>query len=248
MKRLTAFVKKIRAVQILTVFLAGILVLVSTACSRPDVTAEKTDVTAGKTDVITAKTSDQIREEVPSGAVTSEYKGGMNDYSDVDPRNKKVTAAEAKAQLLKEQAQHRIDTKSSNNVGENVRRVGDDAPDKLNQVGEKVKEDASTAQSKAEDFGDKTKQGFANLKENTREGLKGAKDIVKEATQGAKERVSEGTESLRYNTSGGQENINDAARDARQKAEDASDNIGQKVNRDIDTTQPAPERAADAID
>ena len=213
MKRLTAFLKKIRAVQILTVFLAGILVLVSTACSRPDVTAGKTDVITG--DPRVGKTADQIREEVPSGAVTSEFKGGMNDYSDVDPRNKKVTTEEAKAQLLKEQAQHRIDTKSSNNVGENVRRVADDAPDKLTQVGEKVKNDASTAQSKAENFGDKTKQGFANLKENTREGLKGAKDIVKEATQGAKERVSEGTESLRYNTSGGQENINDAARDAR---------------------------------
>jgi len=213
MKRLTAFVKKIRAVQILTVFLAGILVLVSTACSRPDVTAGKTDVITG--DPRVGKTADQIREEVPSGAVTSEFKGGMNDYSDVDPRNKKVTTEEAKAQLLKEQAQHRIDTKSSNNVGENVRRVADDAPDKLTQVGEKVKNDASTAQSKAENFGDQTKQGFANLKENTREGLKGAKDIVKEATQGAKERLSEGTESLRYNTSGGQENINDAARDAR---------------------------------
>ena len=213
MKRLTAFLKKIRAVQILTVFLAGILVLVSTACSRPDVTAGKTDVITG--DPRVGKTADQIREEVPSGAVTSEFKGGMNDYSDVDPRNKKVTTEEAKAQLLKEQAQHRIDTKSSNNVGENVRRVADDAPDKLTQVGEKVKDDARTAQSKADDFGDKTKKGLANLKENTREGLKGAKDIVKEATQGAKERVSEGTESLRYNTSGGQENINDAARDAR---------------------------------
>ncbi len=248
MKRLTAFLKKIRAVQILTVFLAGILVLVSTACSRPDVTAGKTDVIVGKTDVKVGKTADKIREEVPSGAVTSEFKGGMNDYSDVDPRNKKVTAAEAKAQLLKEQAQHRIDTKSSNNVGENVRRVADDAPDKLNQVGEKVKDDARTVQSKADNFGDKTKQGFANLKENTREGLKGAKDIVKEATQGAKERVSEGTESLRYNTSGGQENINDAARDARQNAEDASDNICQKVNRDLDTTQRAPERVTDSID
>ncbi|MEG4986456.1 hypothetical protein QUB08_11900 [Microcoleus sp. BR0-C5] len=210
MNRLTAFVKKIRAVQILTVFLAGILVLVSTACSRPDIMAGKTDVMTGK-----GKTADQIREEVPTGAVTSEYKGGMNDYPDVDPRNKKMTTTEAKAELLKEQAQHRIDTKSSNNVGENVRRVADDAPDKLGQIGEKVKDDARTAQRKADDFGDKTKQGFANLKENTREGLKGAKDIVKEATEGAKERVSEGTESLRYGTSGGQENINDAARDAR---------------------------------
>ncbi|MEG4025980.1 DUF6658 family protein [Microcoleus sp. S13C4] len=215
MNRLTAFVKKIRAVQILTVFLAGILVLVSTACSRPDIMAGKPDVMAGKADVKIGKTSDQIREEVPSGAVTSEFKGGMNDYSDVDPRNKKMTTTEAKAELLKEQAQHRIDTKSSNNVGENVRRVADDAPEKLGQIGEKAKDDARTAQRKADNFGDKTKQGFANLKENTREGLKGAKDIVKEATQGAKERAAEGTESLRYGTSGGQENINDAARDAR---------------------------------
>ncbi|MEG4856511.1 hypothetical protein QUB75_02475 [Microcoleus sp. K1-B6] len=211
MNRLTAFVKKIRAVQILTVFLAGILVFVSTACSSaPDIMAGKTDVMTGK-----GKTADQIREEVPTGAVTSEYKGGMNDYPDVDPRNKKMTTTEAKAQLLKDQAQQRIETKSSNNVGENVRRVADDAPEKLDQIGQKVKDDARTAQRKADDFGDKTKQGFSNLKENTREGLKGAKDIVKEATQGAKERVSEGTESLRYNTSGGQENINDAARDAR---------------------------------
>ncbi|MEG4046513.1 MULTISPECIES: DUF6658 family protein [unclassified Microcoleus] len=215
MNRLTAFVKKIRAVQILTVFLAGILVLVSTACSRPDVTAGKTDVMAGQADARVGKTADKIREEVPSGAVTSEFKGGMNDYSEVDPRNKKMTTTEAKAELLKEQAQHRIDTKSSNNVGENVRRVADDAPEKLGQIGEKVKEDARTAQRKADNFGDKTKQGFSNLKENTREGLKGAKDVVKEATQGAKERAAEGTESLRYNTSGGQENINDAARDAR---------------------------------
>ncbi|MEG3968861.1 MULTISPECIES: DUF6658 family protein [unclassified Microcoleus] len=215
MKRLTAFLKKIRAVQILTVFLAGILVLVSTACSGPGVAAGKTDVMPGKADARVGKTADQIREEVPTGAVTSEFKGGMNDYPDVDPRNKKLTTQEAKAQLLKEEAQHRIDTKSSNNVGENVRRVADDAPEKLGQIGDKVKEDARTAQRKADNFGDKTKQGFSNLKENTRDGLKGAKDIVKEATQGAKERVSEGTESLRYGTSGGQENINDAARDAR---------------------------------
>ncbi|MEG4575519.1 hypothetical protein QUA56_23005 [Microcoleus sp. N3A4] len=208
MKRLTAFLKKIRAVQILTVFLAGILVLVSTACSRPD-------VTAGKADAIAGRTADQIREEVPTEAVTSEYKGGMNEYSDVDPRNQKLTSVEAKAQLLKEQAQQRIDTKSSNNVGENVRRVGDDASDKLDKIGEKVNENVRTAQRKADDFGDKTKQGFANLKENTREGLKEAKDAVKEATAGVKERVAEGTESLKYNADKVQENVKDAARNAK---------------------------------
>ncbi len=55
MNRLTAFLKKIRAVQILTVFLAGILVLVSTACSSPDVTVGKTDVIAGKGDAKVGK-------------------------------------------------------------------------------------------------------------------------------------------------------------------------------------------------
>lgn len=241
MNRLTAFLKKIRAVQILTVFLAGILVLVSTACSRPD-------VTAGTTDGLTGKTSDQIREEVPSEAVTSEYKGGQNQYSDVDPRNPNVKASEAKAQLLKDQAQRRIDTKSSSNVGENVRRVADDAPDKLDQIGEKLNDDARTAQQKADEFGDKTKKGFANLKENTREGLKGAKDIVKEATEGAKDRAAEGTESLKYNVSQGKENVKDAARNVKYNAEDTSDKVRAKVNRDIDRTQRAAERAADAID
>lgn len=234
MNRLTAFLKKIRAVQILTVFMAGILVLVSTACSS--------------TDVMAGKTSDQIREEVPSEAVTSVYKGGQNQYSDQDPRNKTVTAAEAKAQLLKDQAQRRIDTKSSSNVGENLRRVGDDASDKLDEIGDKVKEDARTVQRKADNFGDKTKEGFANLKENTRDGLKGAKEIVEEATDGAKKRAAEGTESLKYNVSQGKENVKDAARNVRYSAEDASDKVRAKVDRDIDRTQRAAERAADAID
>ncbi|WP_293124745.1 DUF6658 family protein [Microcoleus sp. bin38.metabat.b11b12b14.051] len=234
MNRLTAFLKKIRAVQILTVFLAGILVFVSTACNRADVAS--------------AKTADKIRQEVPSGAVTSEYKGGQNQYADTDPRDKNAAAAEAKAQFLKEQAQQRIETKSSSNVGENVRRVADDAPEKLDQIGEKLNDDARTAQRKADEFGDKTKQGFSNLKENTREGLKGAKEIVKEATEGAKERVAEGTESLKYNTAQGQENVKNAARKVKYSAEDASDKVRAKVNRDIDKTQRAAERAADAID
>jgi hypothetical protein len=195
MNRLTAFVKKVRLGQIITVFLAGILVLVSTACSRTDVIADKT---AGKT-----PTADRIREEVPSRAVTSEYKGGMNDYSDVDPRDKKVTTAEAKAQLLKEQAQHRIDYKSSNNVGENLRRVGDEGPDKLKQIGNKVNEDARAAKRNAEEFGENTQKGLANIKENTREGMKGAKEIAKDATQGIRETADDAAGSVKSNLSQG---------------------------------------------
>lgn len=192
MNRLTAFIKKIRLGQLLTVFLAGILMFVSTACSG-------TDVIAGKTSDPTGKTSDQIREEVPSGAVTSEYKGGQNQYSDVDPRNPDMTKTEAKAKMLKDEAQRRIDTKASSNVGENVRRVADEGPDKLKQAGDKLKEDVRAAKQNVDEFGKNTQKGMANVKENTREGLKGGKEVVKEATEGAKDRVLEGSESLKYN-------------------------------------------------
>jgi len=225
--------KKIRLGQILTVFLAGILVFVSTACNRAD--------------MIAGKTSDQVREEVPSEAVTSQYKGGQNQYSDVDPRNPNMTKIEAKAKMLKDEAQRRIDTKASSNVGENLWRVADEGPDKLNQIGQKVKEDVREAQANAEEFGENTKQNIANLKENTREAVKGAKEIASEAGEGAKERAAEVTESLKYNLSQGKENVKDAARAVKYNAEDASDKVRSQVNRDIDKTQRAAERAVDAI-
>ncbi|MGL5059702.1 MAG: DUF6658 family protein [Microcoleus sp.] len=207
MKRLANFVKKVRLGQILTVFLAGLLVFVSIACNRTP-------------DVMASPTADRIREEVPSEAVTSRYKGGMNDYSDVDPRDKNITAAEAKAQLLKEQAQHRIDYKSSNNVGENIKRVGDEGPDKLNQIGNKVNEDLREAKRNAQEFGENTKKGLANIKENTREGVKGAKDVAKEATQGVRETAGDAASSLKYNVSQGKENVKDAAREVKYNSED----------------------------
>lgn len=76
MDRIIARIKSINLGKIITVFLSVIIMFVSTACNGG---AQATTPARGKT-------ADQIRHEVPSGAVTSEYKGGMNDYSDVDPR------------------------------------------------------------------------------------------------------------------------------------------------------------------
>ncbi|MBD0390679.1 MAG: hypothetical protein ICV54_30325, partial [Nostoc sp. C3-bin3] len=76
MNKLMTWLKSIRVARILTVFMAGLLLIVTTACSGG----------ASATTANPVKTADKIRQEVPSGAVTNEYKGGMNDYSDVDPR------------------------------------------------------------------------------------------------------------------------------------------------------------------
>ncbi|MGE5658652.1 MAG: DUF6658 family protein [Actinomycetota bacterium] len=222
MNKLTASIKKIRLGQIFTAFLAGIFLLIGTACTSTDVLA---------------KTADQIREEVPSGMVTSEFQGGMNDYSDVDPRDPHISAAEAKAQLLKENAQQHISAKSSNNVPENIRRVADEGPNKLNQIGRKLDENSERAQQAAKEFGQNTKEGIANIQDNTRGGLKGAKEIAKEATTGAKNRIQ-----------GNTDNLQGAAYQVKEKAENTSDSISAKISRGINDVRRAAENAVDAID
>ncbi|MDB9512598.1 hypothetical protein PN499_15530 [Kamptonema animale CS-326] len=197
MNRLIETIKKIRVVQIFTAFMAGVLLLVSTACNSPDVLA---------------KTADRVREEVPSEARTSEFKGGMNDYKDTDPRDKgNVSAAEAKAQMLKDSAERRITTKASNNVPENIRRVGDEGQDKLDEIGQKLDENKDAFGRKAKEFADNTKQGMENIKDNTRRGIEGAKDFANEATNGATDKVDEGANTLKSKVSQGVENVKRAA-------------------------------------
>lgn len=160
MKKLATWLKNIRVDRILTVFLAGILLFVSTAC--------------GSTKVL-AKTADNVREEVPSRAVTNTYQGGMNDYNDVDPR-RDTSEAKAKAKSLIENAQRNINEKSVDSreqyvenyrtgtpLGERVRRIGED----IGESAEEVAEGASKGVQK----------GVQNIKENAQK----APDYVKKA-------------------------------------------------------------------
>lgn len=149
MKKVITWLKSIRVDRILTVFLAGVLLFVSTAC--------------GSTKVL-AKTADEVRQEVPSRAITNTYKGGMNDYSDVDPR-RDTSEAKAKAKALIDNAQSNIDEKSVDSpeqyaknyrsgtpLGERVRRLGED----IGESAEEVAEGASKGVQK----------GVQNIKEN----------------------------------------------------------------------------------
>ena len=149
MKKVMNWMKGIRLDRILTVFLAGILLFFSTACGGSKVLA---------------KTADDVRQEVPSRAVTNTYKGGMNDYSDVDAR-RDTTEAKAKAKALIENAQSNIDRKSVDSpeqyaknyrsgtpLGERVRRIGED-------IGESAEEVAGGATKGVQ-------KGIQNIKEN----------------------------------------------------------------------------------
>jgi hypothetical protein len=144
MKTVITWLKNIRLRQIVTVFMAGVLMFIGTACqSGPSVLA---------------KTADEVREEVSEQAVTSKVEGGMNQYSDTDPRQN-PTPAEVKAKNLVDRAQRNL-TNRTGNPAEAGKRVVEDAPKNAVKIGD-------DAQRAAEKMGENAKAGAERVKENT---------------------------------------------------------------------------------
>jgi uncharacterized protein YjbJ (UPF0337 family) len=139
MNKLFSSIRKISIKQILTAFVLGMLLFVTQACSS-----------------VNAKAPD------------SAYEGGMNQYSDVDPRSKGAQAtAEMKAKALRDQAE--VNT-TEDNVIDTTRRTLDKKGN-LENLGKNLKEGAedtaNQAQDSAEDFAKGTKRGIENIKGNT---------------------------------------------------------------------------------
>ena len=167
MNKVVDWLKSIRLDRIFTVFLVGILVFVSTACN------------AGAS----AKTADQIREEVPGSAVTNEYKGGMNDYSDVDPRQN-TSEAQAKAKALVDNAQKNIDQKSVDSVEQYVENYRSGTP-----LGERVKRIGENVGNAAEDIREDVAKGSQENLENATDTAKSAKQVADKAPRAVESKV-----------------------------------------------------------
>ena len=213
MNKVISWLKSIRLDRILTVFLAGVLLLVSTACGGSKVLA---------------KNADDVRQEVPGGAVTSPYRGGMNNYSDVDPR-KDTSAAQAKAKALVDNAQRNIDKKSVDSpdqyvenyqsgtpLGERVRRLGED----IGEAAENVTDEAS------------------GRTQNT----------ARKAADAAQSKVQSDIANTKRSMSNAADASEDLGNKIQRNAQDAASSVKSKVNRDINRTQRAIDNAADAID
>jgi ElaB/YqjD/DUF883 family membrane-anchored ribosome-binding protein len=255
MNKVISWVKSIRLGKIITVFLSAILLFVSSACNSTGVLA---------------KTADQVREEVPEGALTSPYKGGMNDYSDVDPR-KDTSGAEAKAKELIDNAEGNIQ-KSANNFDQYSRNYQSGTPlgERVRRLGEDVK---TSADEVTEGVAKGTQRGIENLKgnaQNAAEGTKGAAENVKENTKDAGRDFAKGTKRAADKLSGNsnpgrdlaegtkraadnvKENTKDAGRDLVDSAKEAASKtagyVQDKANEAASTAQRAFDKASDAID
>jgi hypothetical protein len=210
MNKVMDWLKSIRLDRVLTVFLVGILLFVSTACSSG----------------ASAKTADELREEVPGSAVTNEYKGGMNDYSDVDPRfNEK--GAEAKAKGLVDNAQRNINEKSIDSPEQYVEnyRSGTPLDERVKRLGEDVGESAKDIGKEAAKG---SKENAQNAKEASQSAAQSTKQAANETADTAKSKVKDDVKNTQQavdKATGNAENIGDKIKQAAQDAADAVQSV-----------------------
>lgn len=202
MKRLISAIKKVRLSQVLAVFLAGVLMLSTAACSG---SAQARGSVGGQ-----GRDSNSAAQGIP-GHRQQNYKGGMNGYSDVDARyNKGVqakTAAQAKG-LVDNAERNVID--QTDDVGTNTKRILDKKGENLDQLGDNLKRDTRSFDRKA----DRVTNNLQNQADNIRDDAKTASRSARQAT-----------DSLKDNTQG-------AGRDLAGKAKQAVNSATDAVSRD----------------
>ncbi|HCF30173.1 MAG TPA: hypothetical protein DEV81_23905 [Cyanobacteria bacterium UBA11049] len=266
MNKLIAAIKKIRLGQILTTFMAGILLFVSTACNNgpaqaknPDgvVTGRRQEVPAGELAVPGKKNP---RVEIPGGTATSPdpgvsntFQGGptMNEFSDVDPRAEGLEkAASQKAQALKEQAERNV-IDETGNVGENTKRILGKKGENVDEIGENLKRNAESAQEKAkgtaENFAKGTRRGTENIKENTSDAVTGANRSASQAAEDVKDSAKDLTKGASKAADEAKYSAKDLNNNASRASDKASGYFQSKINQAADSAQRNLNKAGNAV-
>lgn len=203
MSKIVAWVKKIKLSQIVMTFLAGVLLVVSTACNSGSVQATtpggatRQEVPSGTQPTGNVKPGNNPRPEVPGEATTNRFeKGTMNEFSDLDPRAKNVDQVSNKAEALKENAERNVIDQTSN-LGENTKRILDKKGENAEDFGKNVRQNAESAKDKlqgtAEDLKRGTQKGTENIKDNTADATKGVNRAAERTAANAKQAVRENT-------------------------------------------------------
>jgi len=209
MNKVIAYLKNIRWTQILTVFLAGILVFVSTACNGP----------------ASAKTDAQLRKE----GVNAAYQGGMNNYPDVDPRRDTAPAG-AKAKGLVDNAKRNLNQSVDNpgELGENIRQ-GAPLGKRIERLGENVSE---STQELTEGVTKGTQRGARNLRENTQNATEGVSKAASRSAEDVKDQAQRTARDVSQKTSR-------AAEDAADFVGDKSNQATKATQRAVDNATDA---------
>ncbi|MEA5619871.1 hypothetical protein VB711_18765 [Cronbergia sp. UHCC 0137] len=175
MKRLIDWLENLQVFRILTIFLAGIFLCLIQACNRPGI--------AGQPPQPAGQPPNVQRYDPTKDYPLSPYQGGMNNFSDVDPRAKTAEkAARRRAEALIENAQRNIENKGVDSAEEYVRNYREGTPfdERVKNLGEDV---GSSAEELREGVVRGTKRGVENLQENIEGGAKGLSKSVQRGAE-----------------------------------------------------------------
>jgi F0F1-type ATP synthase membrane subunit b/b' len=200
MRNIIQSLKSIKIKQVLTAFLVGCLLLISTACSQDSVakTGNKAEV-AGKN--VMSKDYDRgaASDTYDRYDANQQYKGGMNSYND-DRRYDSGTAAKAKT-LVDTAKRRQVD-----NLGDYVDNVGDRAK---STVKEAKRDIPRTLKDNKEDAVDYVQNKSNKLQRNLSKVPGGAKDVFDEATDTAQNAINDANKATKKNTQEIKDNFED---------------------------------------
>jgi uncharacterized protein YjbJ (UPF0337 family) len=176
MRSIIQTIKSINIRQIFTVFLAGCLLVISTACTQDNAQA------TGKMSTETVETADRATSNTYDKYDSNQsYKGGMNGYND-DRRYDAGTAAKTK---------ELIDTAKSRqtgDVGEYVEDISDRASNKFKKAQRDIPRNLQGNTEKAVDY---VQDKSGNLKDNLSKVPGNAQEVFDDAKGNAKNAVKD---------------------------------------------------------
>ncbi|HEY9907762.1 MAG TPA: hypothetical protein V6D18_09130 [Thermosynechococcaceae cyanobacterium] len=208
--------------RVLTIGLAAMLLMLSTACNSAQAKDAKDALKGGP--------------NVPGQA--QPYEGGMNNFRDVDSSRLDTKGADVKAKALKDTVERNIKTKSIDSVDDYVDNYKSGTPlgERIGNIGKDVGGSAKDLTKDVKAVGEK---GSADLKRNADRAPGAFKNAVDNAKDNTKDAVKDNSRSAKRigdNLGEGAKSIGDKAkRDAARTADTAKD----KVNDVVDNTKRA---------
>jgi ElaB/YqjD/DUF883 family membrane-anchored ribosome-binding protein len=190
--------------------------LFSTACSR----ANATDTAS-------------IKNPNGSGAITpgqvQPYKGGMNNFDDVDTTRIDKSSVDAKAKALKDSVERNINQKGIDSPEQYVKnfRSGTPLNERIENIGDDLGQSANDIKENLQQFGER---GSKNLERNVKGVPEQASRTVDQAKQNAKAAGNDISRGVKEPIDKAGKVLNRAGEFAQDKADDTADAAKRAVN------------------
>ncbi len=208
MKTLNSFLKSRCFSQMMLGCLTTLFLLVNTACSQPEISRSGGELSVAKAaaDKTIPKVASPYRGDTgnkPEGQITELYKsiqpveGGMNNYSDVDPRQN-TSKVDTKAERLVQKSSHPESRKFDGPLDAVKKELADEPiSERVQRFSDNV---SQTTKKTADGISQETQKGLDNMSEGSKNLNSKTQAAAKALTQSAKKTANNTGDSVRQTT------------------------------------------------